>query len=433
VKIKQKKRRQIIRIGRRLIVQPSVCLATVACVAAKGQSVISQSPQYTPPPSALLAAQNNEMQVFNPEADFLDMLQNINTFQWGPVSFHPSLSYKFLYGTGIESSPGNQQASIVQSFSPSFLFLVGSHWTLHYTPTWTFYSSKRFENSLDHMASLSWGTTYNDWVLGLSQHYSRSNDALIETGAQTEQEKYTTAAQASYQFNTKMSMDLGVNQNFNFSSQARNSASLTNSREWSTMDWLNYAFWARLNIGLGLGFGYINEDVGPDMIYEQYQGRVNWRATDKISFHLNGGLQDQQFLTSDEGDMVTPIFGASVQYQPFDQTQLSLNANRTVSASSLENQVTETTAITADLKQRLLGKLNLDLSGSYNSTKYVATIFGFSLGRTDDYYAFNARLSCPFLKRATAAVFYQYSDNSSSARGYTFSSNQVGFQLGYQF
>jgi len=44
-----------------------------------------------------------------------------------------------------------------------------------------------------------------------------------------------------------------------------------------------------------------------------------------------------------------------------------------VNTSYFENQVTENTGVTADLNQRLLGKLSLDLNGGYSTTKYLSS------------------------------------------------------------
>ena len=382
-------------------------------------------------------AQNNEMQVFNPAAAFLNSLQQINPYQWGPVSFRPSLSYSFLYGTGIQSSPGNQQASVVQTVSPNFLFVVGSHWTLNYSPSWTFYSSRQFRNSLNHAATLSWGTSYEDWTLGFSQSFTRSDSPTIETGAQTEQESYSTAINASYQFNDKMSLDMGLSQNFNYVGNGGSSATqlgnLANSKAWSTMEWLNYQFWPRFNAGIGAGGGYTIQDGSPDSINEQYQARVNWRATDKISFQLSGGLEDQQYLSGGASALLTPIFSGTIQYQPFKQTQLSLNASRSVSPSYFQNQDTETTSFSAGLSQRLLQKFNLGLSGGYAKTDYTAANTGIAAGSSYDTYSFSASLSHSLTKRGTISVNYSYSDNQSNAQGYSYTSNQIGFQIGYQF
>jgi hypothetical protein len=403
------------------------------------QDVLTSPPQTPATPAAVQEHQNdNPMQVFAPPETAVSL-----PLQWGPVVLHPHLDYQFLYGNGIQSSPGQQQNSIVQQVSPGVLFNLGDHWTLDYTPTLYFYSSSSFQNTVDQSVQLSWGTAYGDWFFSGSQSYASSSDPNVETAAQTDREIYSTALNASYQFNDKISLDMALNQNFNYVGNGASSTNylqnLVNSKAWSTMDWLNYQFWPRFNAGLGAGFGYTIQDGSPDSIYEQYQGRVNWRATDKVSFQLSGGVQDQQYLSGGASDLVTPIFGATIQYQPFEQTRLTVNAGRTVSASSFQNQTTVSTGITGDLNQRLLGRLYLDLSGGYNTSKYVASVSGLSTSRNDDVYSFNARLTYPLLKRATVSVFYGYSDNSSSQSGFTsgsgfsYTSNQVGLEIGYRY
>jgi hypothetical protein len=399
------------------------------------QGVLTSPPQ-TPatPPAVQEYRNNNPMDVFA-LAEIIPSL----LLQWGPVALHPHLDYQFLYGNGIQSSPGQQQNTIVQQVSPGVLFNLGDHWTLDYTPTLSFYSSSSFQDTLDHSVQLGWGAAYGDWFFSGSQSYASSSEPLVETAAQTDQENYSTALNASYQFNDKISLDMGLNQNFNYvgngGSPTNSPQNLANSRSWSTMDWLNYEFWPRLNAGLGAGVGYTIQDGSPDSLYEQYQGRVNWRAADKVSFQLSGGLQDQQYLSGGAGDLVTPTFGATIQYQPFEQTRLSLSASRSLSASYFENQVTEDTQITADLNQRLLRKLQLDVGGSYGTSKYVASVVGSSAppDRNDTSYSFNARLTRSLLKRGTVSIFYQYSDNSSSQSGFAYTSSQVGIEIGYRY
>jgi hypothetical protein len=157
------------------------------------------------------------------------------------------------------------------------------------------------------------------------------------------------------------------------------------------------------------------------------------RATDKISFQLRGGVEDRQFHGSTKGDLINPLFGAAIQYQPFETTRLSLNADRTVAPSYFQNQVTETTAFTGNLTQRLLGRFYLSLGGGYQTVRYVASASGVAAGRNDDNYLFNARLSSSFLKRGTIAALYQYNNNSSSSPGLGFSSSQFGIEVGYRF
>jgi Putative beta-barrel porin 2 len=406
---------------------------------ALAQDVIWSPPQPPATPPAVQEEQNSSpMQVFAP----LEAAPPL-PLQWGPVQLHPHVRYQFSYGNGLYSSPGHQHDSIVQRVSPGMLFNVGDHWILDYTPTLNFYSSSSFRNTVNQSVRLGWGMAYHDWFFSGSQSYASSSDPNIETASQTDRETYSTAFNASYQFNSKMSLDMGLNQMLyyvgNGSAATNYLQRLANSKSWSTMEWFNYQFWPRFNAGLGAGGGYTLQQNSPDSVNEQYQARANWRATDKISFQLSGGLEDRQYLSGGAGDLVTPIFGATVQYQPFDQTRLSVTASRTVSPATFQNQTTEGTAVRGDLNQRLLGRLFLDLSGGYSNSKYLASASGISASRNDNVYSFSARLSCPLRQRINLSVFYAYSDNSSTQSGFTsgsgfgYTSRQVGFEIGYRY
>jgi hypothetical protein len=152
--------------------------------------------------------------------------------------------------------------------------------------------------------------------------------------------------------------------------------------------------------------GYDNEDASPDMTFEQLQRRVNWRATDKISFQLHDGVEDRQFLSGGAAHLINPVFGDSVQYQPFEQTKISLTGEWVVAAYYLQNnQVTESTGVSAGLNQRLVKKLSLDLNGGYQLIKYVSSVSTPGPNRKDN----------------------------SSLPGYSFTSHQVGFSIGFRY
>jgi len=396
---------------------------------AEAQSALAPPPAFSIAPPALVQYQaNNQMEVFSPPETVTH--PDEPPLRLGPVGLRPSVLYRLYHATGLPTSGTNHVASTIQEFSPGLLFNIGSHWTLDYTPTWRFYSSDQFGDTLDHNVRLMGGTTYEDWFFGVSQTYGVSSEPLVETGTQTDQQTFSTALNASYQFNDKMSLDASINQDIISAEQYQSSS------EWATSDWLNYQFWPRLDVGLGATFGYVNVETGSDMIYEQVQGRINWRATDKFSLQLHGGMEARQFLSTDADDVLNPIFGGVIQYQPFDFTRFSLNVDRTVATSLLttnsQSQLTESIDVTGHWNQRLFKKVSLDLDGGYHIVTYVAAGTA-ATDRKDDYYTFNARLGCPLLKRGTVAVFYQYSDNSSTMENFTYSSSQVGFEVGYRF
>ena len=332
----------------------------------QAQAVIASPPATTETPPALQPFANTEMDVFNP-AGGAPGEQLAQPFRYKFLTLRPHPDYSFIYAQGILAAPGQPVNTVIQQISPGVRLDVGDYWILDYTPAWMVYSSRSFQNTFNQNVKLTGGTSFGSWVLGLSQSYSKSAEPQVETATQTHLENYVTALNGTYTINSKMSLDLAVNQNFSFADQFQ----IQSYREWSTLDWLNYQFWARFNVALGVGLGYDDMETGPNMLFEQYQGRVQWRATDKISFQLNGGLEDRQFLNSSASDALNPVFGGGIQYQPFEHTKISLNADRVVAVSDLQNQVTESVGLNGDLNQRLLGRLFLDLGGGYQHIKYV--------------------------------------------------------------
>jgi uncharacterized protein (PEP-CTERM system associated) len=232
---------------------------------------------------------------------------------------------------------------------------------------------------------------------------------------------------ASYYFNSKLMLQLGLDQSF------RSAQAFTTSRSWSTMDWLNYQISNRLSIGAGLGGGYESVSPAPDMTFEQFQAKVNVRIAQKLDLDIHGGGEVRQILDSDGDPLVNPIYGASIHYHPFQYTTLSLAGNRVVTSSLLQGQVTENTSISVAVNQRLLGLLYLTLSGGFSNSRYILASSALSLNREDDTTSFAATLSYPFTPRARGSVFYNFNDNSSSSQGFGYSSSQVGLQLGYRF
>lgn len=387
-------------------------------------SATAESPQPAPAPptgTPILAAP--------PQASLPDQ----PILQLGPIRFYPHFLYRFLYGDGIPAPANEKLKTAINQVYPGLTLQAGSHWQLDYTPGLQYYSNSHFQDTTDQSVTLSGKTTYENWSVGLSQSYATTTEPLIETGAQTEFETYSTAINAGYQFNAEASLALGFNQQFLFEGQNSALEQLVDMKQWSTMDWFNYRFWPKFSAGLGVGAGYNELSAGPPMAYEQLQGQMSWQVRDKLSLAANVGVEDTQILNVNTPDLISPIFGASIVYRPFESTSLSLSASRSVMPAFIADEVTEVTAVSLTFRQRLLKKLNFDLTGSYGVFSYLNTVGGLASGRGDTYTSVLARLSVPFLKRGAAGVFFQALQDNSSIAQYQLSSTQVGFDLGYHF
>jgi len=410
----------------------SLALAVLGLAAgARAQSVL------TPPPSEfsatnLMAPSANQyggptgvlMPQPPPEPPWLD---------WGPVHLRPHFLERFTYGNGLRAGPGEPANTVLEQLVNGVFIGLGDHWHLDFTPTMSFYSSRAFKDTTDYSVMLAGGTTYGNWQLGLSQSYVSSSTPLIETASQTEYETYATALDATRQLGSRISLQMTASQNFRYIDSSAPGQQLSSFRSWQTMEWLSVAISSKFSAGLGLGFGYDNIPGAVDMPSEQLQGRITWVLRQKLSLTASGGLEDRQFLGSKQPDAINPLFTVSLLYQLFEGTSFSLSASETVSPSFFNNQITDTTGFTASIRQRLFQKLFLDVSGGYSTISYQATVFGFTANSQDDITTATVRLSCPFLQRATADVFYTYSQNVTSQAGFGYTSHQTGLELGYRF
>ena len=347
--------------------------------------------------------------------------------QWGVVSVRPHLAYSLLYGDGIQATLGQPVTTAIQTFSPGVLFGIGNHWSLDYTPTWTVYSSSAFRDTLDHSASLSGKAGYGDWTFGFSQSFVSASPVLVETGQQTKEDVYITSLTATGSIDQHTFLDLALTQNI------RLADAFTSSHEWSTSDFLRYAFSTQLDGSIGFDTGYVDVSAGPNMIYIRPELRVSWKPTNKVSLSVQGGGEHRQFESGGIGAMNSPVYGATLQYQPVETTTLTLGANRDVSPSYFAGQVTRSTGWSAGFQQRLLQEFYFNANYERGTTSYAATQNNVDSGREDRNYEVTARLSTTLLRRGTVAILYQLSHNSSNTALYGFSSRQIGLELGYRF
>jgi len=351
--------------------------------------------------------------------------------RWGPFTAHPHLTYDFTYATGVLINPGETTTSAVHAVSPG-LTIESKHITIDYTASINTYSQGPYKDSVNHFASLRSSFGYGDWAFTLDQSYSKANNPLIETGTQTETESFNTQFGALWNLNEKVFFDFSISQQF------QDSKEFQSYSQWSTMDWVNYRVTREFSVGAGVGFGYSDVEVGSDMTYEQFQGRINWHPAPKLSVNLSGGVEIRQFLANTGAeDLLNPIMSGSVSYQIFEATSLYFSADRSVNNSLFSNQIVETGSLSGGINQRFFRHFNLALTGGYRNSDYKSTtalaLGVFNSGRTDEYTFVSVGLGTTFLRKGTVSIGYLHGQNNSSAAGYTYDSDQVTFLVGYRF
>jgi hypothetical protein len=361
---------------------------------------------------------------------------------WGALHAHLRASYQFLYASGVHSAPGNSEDTITHTLSPGISLNLGPHVTFDYAPSIRFFTQKDFHNTVDHSLSLSGGVHYGDWTLGISQDFVVADEPLVETSGQTQTMDYSGGLVAAYQFNEKLSLTTTAGVGLVFvgstNSVATNgvggSTALSDSQSFSAAEWLSYAFSEKISAGVGGNVGYSEQSGGFRSIDENYNLRMGWHPGNKLSASLSGGIARQHYLQSNGGTSKwKPVYSATVGYQLFETTSFSLSADRSIGSSLFQNQIVESTTLGVGVQQRLLGKVQMSLGFGYTKSDYKLTTGNLTTTRSDEGFSYSAGMAVPFLKRFNFGTFYQYTQNTSSAGGFGFSSSQLGATLSWAY
>jgi hypothetical protein len=348
-------------------------------------------------------------------------------FASGPFVYRGSLNYRFLYGNGLQTAPGNPESSVIQSAGLASNLSIGNHWSMSYTPTATYYSNDAFRNTLDHTASVSGGYSAGDWTLTTSGNYARTSDTLLEIGAQTTREIFGGATTVTRNIGEKTSIDLSVGYDVSLAT------GLVSSRTLSTSDWLRYQVSPRLNVGAGFAFGYSFLDTGPDVSYTRPQVRMAWRPNEKFSLSADGGYEYRAFRTGGVNRLGNPVYSASLKYQPVPVTGVSVAASSSETGSYFASQATRGDEWTIGLEQRLLQRFFVSGGISFRRTRYIIVDQGLAIGRSDKTRFFTGRVSTSFLRRGTIGLFHNANRNASNTFGFSITSRQTGVDIVYNF
>jgi hypothetical protein len=306
-------------------------------------------------------------------------------------------------------------------------FDIGTRWTADYTPSWTYYSSDKFANTVAHSASIHGTAGFTDGSIQFGQNYVRSSDPLVETGRQTRQETANTSLSVNYALGRHSRLDAIFGHDLRYASGA------PNTRSWTNQEWLHHQVSNRIDAAVGIGFGWVNVDPGADMRSTEPQVRLGWRPIDKINVDVHAGQEHRTFRAPGVAAMNNPTYGASIHYQPVGVTSIFFSADRGVSASYFQNQVNERATWSMGFDQRLLERFHLNAIYGRSRVRYIPAAAVRVVGRDDETSTFSLRLSTSFLRRGTIGLFYQRMHNSSNVGLYQFSSDQSGLEIGYRY
>jgi hypothetical protein len=348
-------------------------------------------------------------------------------FIWGPLSLRPFATYQYLYAAGLLAGPGQPTDSSIQTFSPGLFVELGKLWTFTYSPTWTFYSSPLFPNSLSQDAKLMGSTGHEAWRLQFSQEYTRTAQVLIATGTETPQQEFSTAGTFAYDFNDHVGFSLGLTQDIRISSE------VPASREWTVPASVHYAVVRGLEMSFGPTIGYVTVNPGFNMAYVRLEGTLSWKVVERLSLNLTGGWEGRKIDGSGGQVIDSGIYSGSAIYVVREGTTLTASASRDLEVSYSVNDINQTTQMNLGVQQRLLRHFYLSLGAGSEKVAYLAIGDNLSTVRSDRFTTQTASLSTTLFGRISLTLEYSRARNLSDATGYGFSSTQTGFVASYSY
>jgi hypothetical protein len=355
--------------------------------------------------------------------------------QWGPAALRPYASYSFQYGDGLLRVPGEPVNSSLQMLTLGLLTEIGTTWTLEGALTRSMYSSRLLSDTFDSSVRLTGRWSFDAWRFGVSQGYVSNSPIVAETGGQNYERTTTTGVDVAYSPGDKLSTDASASYSRRLADPRGRSATWTGS-DWTQVTvsgWINYQFTPKFSSSVGYLVGWDDLSAGDDMSYSRPQIRARWNPSDRLSFSASSGVERRKVDAVGGKNSDTPVYSATITYNPTLTTSLSLSGTRDTSTSYFNDQTIQTTRVSVGIGQRLLQRYFLSLSASHGESEYTATNTFFIFDRSDEFESYGASVSTSFLRRGSFSVSYNYNRNASDSTVYRFSSRQLGFNVGYRF
>jgi hypothetical protein len=335
----------------------------------------------------------------------------------------------------ISLSPkiGVGRGEIVQEAIQSFGFTTrpglrieeerASYFFASYAPRQTWYLDHPDENSLEHDAALVGVLWKGKLKLGIETRFQTLSGPDIDVGSRTDRSLFTGEVVAAYELTGKIGIEAGFR-----SEIVEYQDAFSSSRNWTNQDYLTYQISPKVRVGLGVGLGYLESENGAAQVYEQALTRVQFQASEKLSFTGVLGAEARQISGGDE--TVEPIFTLGVIYRPRERTSLILEARRqTYSSGSRANENNTVTAVSTEVRQQVFQRIDLALAAGVSTSDYQAYSGENDVEREDTLVYVRPSLGLSVTRFSRCELSYEFRDNDSSLEAVSFSENVASLEL----
>lgn len=351
----------------------------------------------------------------------------ISLLHLGPFDLHPQVTAGATYDDNFTLSASNERADWIWTVSPTLAAVAdnraegyGTLLTLEYSPSFVIFTQHGEHDGVNHHASLAASWAGSKLSLGLIQTFDQTEGGVVEVGQRLQQRQYTTQLASKYKLGERTSVELNPRLSI------AETEGLIGYTEWGADSFLNRVITAKITGSAGGSFGYIEVSDGPIQIYQRALARCTYALSGKVQLEASAGGEWREFHGG-LSDTFTPVFGIGGAYRPFEGTTITLEARRRDEISvALTNQDYTATGVTLGIRQRIMERLHVTVTGSYDNRDYHASGTGVSAIRRDDLYTLRAGMGMNLGRHWTVDVFYQYSKDSTNDPTLGFTDNQFG-------
>ena len=354
--------------------------------------------------------------------------------RWWIFDVSPRLAAQTIYDDNITIRSDTKEGDAIFTASPGLTAVAGDQLserprllTLSYSPTFIKFLENSQYDSIDHSGSIRGIWPFSKLTLGFSQTYDQSSGGVVDIGNRVDRKSYNTGLTSSYELSEKTSFEINARQAIQDYPEP-----YIGTKEWSNDDWINYLVAAKVVLGIGFTFGYIDVDRNPGQQYERLLVRAVYKLTYKVDVTASVGGELRQY--EDGPSRAGAIFSLGASYWPRDGTTINLEAHRDNRNSALfagQNYIS--TGFSLSVRQRFMDRFFVAVGGSYENAAYESAINGVAATRSEDYYLANASADIAITARWLAGLFFRHRENISSIGGLSFNNNQIGIQTSYQF
>ena len=295
---------------------------------------------------------------------------------------------------------------------------------IRYTPTGRLFIDHSEEDAVDQDAALvaRWQMAY--LTLDMRSQFQHLSTPDIDVGGRVRRTVFSQEFSATYSYSDRTSFQSLLLGN------VRHYSTKIDSREVASQNWINYRAGAWTDVALGGTVGVLDVEHANAQWYEQALARVRYNLSERTRLEAHGGAEVRQ---TDGDDRVTPVFGISARYLPYDGTLLSVQAARRVeSSAATPNLNIEYTGGTLSAEQRFAQHYYLGLAVSYENAHYYG-IDGSPFSRDDDVFSIEPNFRVELSRSAAVQAGYVYRTDSSTVSRFTFDQNQVFLHLDVLF